>query len=239
MPHATRILQCLPPEELAALQPHLANVRLVSTQTLYERGGSIEHVYFIENGMASLVSGHETGKQGVDVGVAGREGILEVAAMFDGEARAFYCTLVQMPGSALRIPALELQRMAADLPILRSLGIRYMQAMTIQAAQNSACNTLHNLEQRVAKWLLIAADCSNGNELPLTQEVLSKILGVRRPAISLAAARLKDAGLIAYTRGHVALVDHSGLETAACTCYRVVRNEFDRLLGRHGQLTEG
>ncbi len=203
---------------------------MVSGQVLYERSSLIEHVYFVESGMISLVSGTEENQLGVEVGIVGREGLAGVPAMFDDEPIAFYRTLVQMAGVALRMPVSSLRAVAADLPALRQLGIRYMQAVNVQAAQSAACNTIHTLQRRAARWLLIAHDRADGDELSLTQEFLSNMLGVRRPGVTLAAGALQDAGLITYSRGRLKIVDRAGLEAAACSCYSIVREEYDRLL---------
>ncbi len=224
------LLQSLPAEELERLRPHLARVQLVSGQVLYERSGLIEHGYFVETGMISLVSGVEENELGVEVGIVGREGLVGCAAMFEEQPMSFFRALVQMPGSGLRIPVAALREAAKELPTFRRLGFRYLQATIIHAAQSAACNTIHPLQKRAARWLLIAHDRADGNELALTQEFLSNMLGVRRPGVTMAAGALQDAGLITYSRGRVKIIDRPGLERAACGCYRIVRAEYDRLL---------
>ncbi len=229
-----KLLASLPAETQARLQPLLSRVQLVSGQVLYERGALIEHAYFIEAGMVSSVSGTDDHELGVEVGIAGHEGLVGCIAMFEPEPYAFCRTVVQMAGSALRIRTADLSAAADTMPALRRLGVRYLQALLAQAAQSVACNAIHALPQRAARWMLVAYDFADMEDLTLTQEFLSNMLGVTRPGVSLVAKSLQDAGVISYRRGHLKVVDRAGLERAACGCYRIVRREYDRLLDLSG-----
>ncbi len=224
------ILKQLPDDELQRLSPHLSRVQLVSGQVLYERGALIEHAYFIESGMISVVSGTLLDQLGVEVGIVGHEGLAGCWGMFDDTAVSFCRALVQIAGSALRIRTASLHAVATELPALRQLGFRFLQAAMAQVAQSTACNAIHSLQKRAARWLLVAQDRADGDGFPLTQEFLSNMLGVRRPGVTEAAGLLQDAGLISYSRGRVRIIDRPGLERASCDCYRLVRNEYDRLL---------
>jgi CRP-like cAMP-binding protein len=140
--------------------------------------------------------------------------------------------VTQIPGSAYRLPAAELRRIAPAGSALHDLLMRYTQAVLSQVAQTAACNSSHMVEQRCARWLLMTHDRVDGDEFPLTHEFLSHMLGVRRSGVTVAMRALKEAGLVRYTRGRVIVADRAGLERASCECYRVVRSHFERLLPR-------
>lgn len=223
-------LAALPSDELKLLRRRLARVRLTNGQILTERGAAIEQVHFIETGMISVVTGVQDNELGVEVGVIGREGLEGIAAVFDDQPVAFFRTQVQMPGVALRIPAGDLRALASDLPLLRCRCFRYMQALMTQSRQCAKCNLRHPLQERLACWLLNAHDRAEGDTLVLTHETLSHMLGVRRSGVTIAFAALEKAGLLHASRGRVQVLDRPGLERASCECYRLVRDEFDRLL---------
>jgi CRP-like cAMP-binding protein len=229
--HSNELLNSLPHEELAWLYPHLSHVRLVNGQVLYERGGAIEHAYFIEAGMASVVSGASDDELGVEVGLVGREGLAGCVAMFEEQPVSFCRTMIQMPGAGLRIPVARLREAAAELPNLRRLGFRFIQALMAQASQGTACNATHPLRQRAARWILMAHDRADGDQFELTQGFLANMLGVRRPGVTQVAVELQKSGLISYSRGVMRVTDRAGLEAASCSCYRIVHEEYDRLLG--------
>lgn len=226
----TSFLAALPSDELRLLRRHLARVRLTNEQVLNERGAAIEQVHFIETGMVSVVTGVEDGELGVEVGVIGREGLAGIAAVFDDQPVAFFRTQVQMPGIALRIPAADLRALAADMPVLRCRCFRYMQALMTQSQQCAKCNLRHPLQERLARWILNAHDRAEGDTLALTHETLAHMLGVRRSGVTLAIAALEKADLLRASRGRVQVLDRPGLERASCECYRLVRDELDRLL---------
>jgi CRP-like cAMP-binding protein len=160
----------------------------------------------------------------------GNEGLVGLAALLGAEGSESQ-TLAEIPGTALRLPAAVLVAAVDAQPALRRLLLRYTQAYLTQVAQGAACNRLHGIEARCARWLLMTHDRVGGSDaFPLTQEFLAIMLGVRRAGVSVAAGALQDAGLIRYRRGGIRVLDRAGLEAAACECYGVVRRQYDRLL---------
>jgi CRP-like cAMP-binding protein len=225
---ANRLLAALPPEDAAWLAPRLERVVLEVGHVLAAPGEPFAHVYFPETAIASVVNRMADGA-GVEVGTIGNEGMVGVAAYLDAEASEAE-TFIQLPGPALRVPAAVITEAAAR-PGVRRLFNRYTQAFLTQVAQGAACNRLHHLEARCARWLLMTHDRVGGADgFPLKQEFLALMLGVRRTGVTLAAGALQDAGLIRYRRGGIRVLDRAGLEAASCECYGIVRRTFDRLL---------
>jgi CRP-like cAMP-binding protein len=140
---------------------------------------------------------------------------------------------MQIQGAGLRMTAADLQRALPWTPVLHKLLLRYTMALLNQIAQGAACNRLHEVQERCARWLLQTHDRVDGDSFPMTQEFLSQMLGVHRPTVSVAAAMLQKAGLIDYMRGQITVADRKGLEAASCSCYRIIREEYDRLLNGH------
>jgi CRP-like cAMP-binding protein len=204
-----RLLAALARGDLDDLRPHLTPVWLVSGQTLFGPGEAIEHVYFVEQGVVSLVADTGADNMGIEVGMIGREGMAGVASVLSDRPIAFHHTRVQMPGSALRIPLASFRNLLDSVPALRE---RCLDAFVIQISQRGACNGRHHLPERCACWLLAACDRTEGREMPLTHDMLSAALGVRRSAITAAVGALQDAGLIRYGRGKTMVLDHAGLE---------------------------
>lgn len=225
-----RLLASLAPPTLAKLQSKLLPVVLPLHQTLYRPEAPIDLVYFPEAGVVSLVAGLENGLPG-EVGVIGREGMVG-AALAAGVKSSFNEAMVQAPGSALRMTAGAFCQELDENPVLRSVILRYNEALHAQVSQTAACNSRHTLEQRLARWLLMAHDRLRGDVLPLTQEFLAMMLGVHRPSVSLTAGILQRAGLISYVNGVITVLNRSSLETASCECYGAVQRRFDQLLGK-------
>jgi DNA-binding transcriptional regulator YhcF (GntR family) len=138
--------------------------------------------------------------------------------------------LVQIPGDGLRMKTADFERALPRVPRLHQMLLRWTMALLNQVAQSTSCNRLHEVQERCARWLLQTHDRVEGDTFPLTQEFLSQMLGVHRPTVSVAAAMLQKAGLIQYTRGQITIVDRKGLEAASCSCYRMIKDEYDRLL---------
>ena len=228
-PFRNGLLAALPPEDLARLRPSLRPVELPMDQILYPADGTVEAVLFVESGMVSLIATLEDGEQ-VEVGVVGREGLVGLSLAL-GDDRSLVEARVQQEGTALRLDAAALRDGMGESAALRGLLLRYASAFNTQVSLTAACNALHVVEQRLARWLLIAHDRADGDEFPMTHEFLSMMLGVRRPSVSLAAALLQKAGLIRYARGRMEITDRPGLEAASCECYHTARREFARLLG--------
>ena len=223
------LLAALPPGDLVRLRPRLQRVELPFDHNFFPTGGAVDSLLFLESGMASMLATLEGGEQ-VEVGVIGREGAVGLPLVF-GDTRSLVEAKVQQEGFALRIEAAALPAAMEESAALRGLLLRYALAFYAQVTMTAACNARHPIEQRIARWLLIARDRADADEFPMTHEFLSLMLGVRRPGVSLAASVLQKAGLIRYVRGRMAVTDRPGLEAASCECYHTVRREFVRLLG--------
>ena len=166
----------------------------------------------------------------LEVGIVGREGMVGLPVILGADSSSAGA-VAQIPGTGWHIRAATAKQVFDTSPTLHSLLLRYTLAYHSQVAQTAACNGYHALEKRLARWLLMAHDCADGDELPLTQEFLAQMLGVRRPSVSDVAGNLQRAELISYRHGHITILDRPGLEAASCECYRTVRQQFERLLG--------
>jgi CRP-like cAMP-binding protein len=227
-----RLLAALPAEEMEVLRPDLEQVSLPFRQVLFETNKPIEWVYFLHRGVASVVQEMEDGTT-IEVAVIGPEGVVGLAAFLGGSvilAKAF----IQVPSEASRIEAGALQQALDRAPRLRELLGRYTLALLNQLARNGACNQVHAVEPRMARWLLLTHDRVHADTFPLTQEFMAQMLGVSRSTVSITAGRLQKAGLVSYVRGTITITDRLGLEAASCECYRVIRDQFDRLVGGDG-----
>jgi CRP-like cAMP-binding protein len=188
----------------------------------------IDHVIFINSGVASMVNEPETGDI-VEFATIGPEGMVGFPVLLGANAVPSRA-IMQVPGDALRMRAGDLQRALVRAPTLQNLLLRYTMALLNQVAQSVSCNRLHEVQERCARWLLQTHDRVEGDSFPLTHEFLAQMLGVHRPTVSVAAAMLQKAGLVDYTRGQIKIVDRKGLEAASCSCYRIIKGEYDRLL---------
>ncbi len=223
-----RLLAALPPEVLTQFLPKLHRVSLTMRQTLAAPMETIEAVYFVESGWVSIVTHLDEGAQ-AEVGLIGREGMVG-QALVTGVATAFAEAFVQAPGEALRMEARAFQHELDTHPALFRRLLRYTEAMHAQTMQAAACNGRHQIEQRLARSILMAHDRGESDDLPMTQEFMALMLCVQRPSITVVARALQQAGIIQYAQGRVTVLDRDGLEATACDCYRVVRERFDRLL---------
>jgi CRP-like cAMP-binding protein len=228
LPTANRILAALPAEEYARLDPHLMPVTLALRQSIYKPLEPITHVYFPENAMISVVANMHGGES-VEVGVVGREGITGLPALLGVDATPNE-SMVQLADGALKMRAEVAREEFRRGRVFQDLILRYVQASTIQISQSVACNRLHSLVERLARWLLMTHDRAASDELALTQEFLSMMLGVRRAGVTEAAINLQADGYISYRRGHITILDRAGLEEASCECYRIVKAEYERIL---------
>jgi CRP-like cAMP-binding protein len=222
-----RLLAALPAAELAQLWPRFEPVELELRQVLHLPEQPIGTVYFPESGWISMVAALEDGDT-AEVGLVGREGmaglpILHEDTLSDLEA------MVQQPGKALRLSSADFRIELDRLPTFRTLLLRYSLAQHMQVARTAACNGRHAVDQRLARWLLMAHDRSDGDSFAMTHEFLGMMLGIRRAGVTVAAGMLQQAGLIRYTRGQMLVADRPGLESAACECYGISRRAFDRL----------
>ncbi len=214
-----RLLSALPPAEMSRLHPLLTRVRWVNGQGLHEAGGRIEHVFFVEEGFASMIAQTNDAGKVAEVGLIGREGMVGFPILLSQEAASYNQTVVQMPGSALRMSASALRDSLDILPVLRRLLFQALEVSMAQLAQTAACNSQHSLSHRLARWLLMAHDRVDGDELALTQKFLAAMLGVRRAGVTRAIGSLQMAGLVRQGRGRVIICDRPGLKDAACDCY--------------------
>lgn len=224
------LLSMLPDEEYRSLLPHFELISTPLKFVVYERDRPIEHAYFPLSGAHSILAVMEDGAS-VEVGTVGNEGFSTVD-LLTGSDIATETTICQIPGESIRMPTAKFREAIAGDTALRRITLRYLQAYLSQISQSVACNRLHSIEQRFARWILMSHDRNPGNELQLTQEFIADMLGVYRPSVSLVARAYQQAGLIKYYRGKVTILDRAGLEDACCECYAVVRKHFERAIGR-------
>jgi len=227
-PLGNRLLAALPRDVQERIAPHLELVSFALGDVIYESGGHIGYIYFPINAIISLLYLMENGSS-AEIGVAGNEGVVGIALFMGGNTMPNRA-IVQSAGDAFRMKAAVLQEEFARGSELQSLLLRYTQALITQMSQTAVCNRLHALEQQLCRWLLLSIDRLETDELVMTQELIANMLGVRREGVTLAAHRLQDNGLISYVRGRIKILDRPGLEATVCECYRVVRDEYDRLL---------
>lgn len=224
-----RLLAALPADEFDRLAPRLEIVYLDALDLIAGPGEPLPHAYFPLDGILSIVAIDADGGI-VEVGTIGRDGMAGLPAVLGLPASPFQ-SMGQVRGHHARLPVPELLDAAMPGTALHALLLRYAQAFSVLSGQSAACNRLHPVEERCARWLLMTQDRVQADVFPLTHEVLGQMLGVRRPSVTLAAGILQRAGLISYRRGIVTILDRAGLEAAACECYGVIQNQFDRLLG--------
>jgi CRP-like cAMP-binding protein len=224
-----RLLRALPQKDYERLAAKLERVTLGFKQVVYEPNAPIGHVYFPLSGVISLLTVMDEGGP-VEVATVGREGMVGLPVFLgDGEVpgRAF----AQIAGDALRMEADDFRAEARHPGPLQRLLLRYTQALLTQVAQSAACNRLHSVEERCARWLLQTQDRVRADQFPLTQEFMAQMLGVRRATVNVAAGILQKAGFITYTRGRITILDRPGLESASCECYAIIKADSTRLLG--------
>ncbi len=224
-PYRNRVLASLPKADLSRLKRHLSAVDLPQGTPLLD--GKAKYAYFLEEGIASVVVTVKDGKT-VEVGIIGVEGVVGMPILLGTDGMPGR-TFMQIGGSGFRIKA-DILKQAFERPgELRRRLQRYMHGFLVQSAQTAVCNRLHNIEERLARWLLSCRDRTNSNQLDLTQDFLGQMLGAPRTTVTLAAGILHRAGLIDYSRGVVTLQNPRSLEDTACECYAIVRDEFRRL----------
>ena len=227
-PNQNHLLAALSSEELERLEPHLEWVPMPLGEVLYEPGIQLRHAYFPTSAIVSLHNVMESGASAESAGV-GNEGMVGVA-LFMGDGTTASSAMVQTAGHAYRLEARLLKQEFERAGLLQRLLLRYTQALMTQMAQTAVCNRHHTVEQQLCRWLLLTLDRLPSNELVMTQELIASMLGVRREGITEAAGKLQQAGFIRYRRGHITVVERTGLETHTCECYGVVRKELSRLL---------
>ena len=214
-----RLLQRLPAEELRRLRPHLARVRLAHGDVLQRAGSQVGQAYFVEEGYVSLMAEAASAEGRVEVGLIGRESVVGSSVLLAADPASSLQAVVQVPGTAYGIRADALHASLAHAPVLRRAMRQALETLVAQLAQVAACNSRHTLPERLARWLLMAHDRVDGDELPLTQDLLAAMLAVRRPGVTIAVSALGAAGLLRHSRGRIVVCDRPGLEAAACGCY--------------------
>jgi CRP-like cAMP-binding protein len=227
-PNQNHLLAALPTEEFERLSAHLELVPMLLGDVLYEPGGQMQHAYFPTTCIVSLHYVMESGASAESAGV-GNEGVVGISLFMGGNTTPS-SAVVQTAGHAYRLPARLLKQEFNRGGMVQGLLLRYTQALITQMFQTGACNRHHSVEQQLCRWLLLTLDRMPTNDLVMTQELVASMLGVRREGITQAAGSLQEAGYIRYRRGHISVLDRSGLETRACECYAVVKKELVRLL---------
>ncbi|MEO5660321.1 MAG: Crp/Fnr family transcriptional regulator [Polaromonas sp.] len=226
-PKQNQLLAALPAAEWARWLPQLELVNLPLGKVLYESGTTLSHVYFPITAIVSLLYVMENGAS-AEIAVVGNEGLVGISLFMGGESTPSR-GLVQSAGQGFRLKAEAIKNEFKQAPVLHLL-LRYTQALITQMSQTAVCNRHHSLDQQLCRWLLLSLDRLVGNELVMTQELISNMLGVRREGVTEAAIKLQKAGLISYARGRISVLDRAGLEHRSCECYEVVKKEYDRLL---------
>lgn len=227
-PAQNHLLAALPPPELQAFFADLELVSLPLGQMLYEPGTQLRHAYFPTTSIISLHYVTESGASAESAGV-GNEGMVGISLFMGGDTTPG-SAVVQTAGQAYRLDRWVLQREFNRAGALHRLLLRYTQALMTQMAQSVVCNRHHSVEQQLCRWLLLTMDRLPSRELVMTQELVASMLGVRRESVTEAAGKLQQAGYIQYRRGHISVLNRSGLETHTCECYGVVKKELTRLL---------
>jgi CRP-like cAMP-binding protein len=228
-PNQNHLLAALPTTEFERLAAHLELVPMPLGEILYEPGGQLRHAYFPTTAIVSLHYVMESGASAETAGV-GNEGVVGIS-LFMGGGTTPSSAVVQTAGHAYRLESHLLMREFNRAGLMQSLLLRYTQALITQMTQTAACNRHHSIEQQLCRWLLLTLDrLPSNDELIMTHELVASMLGVRREGISDAAGKLQQAGFIRYRRGHITVLERSGLETRVCECYSVVKKELSRLL---------
>jgi CRP-like cAMP-binding protein len=227
--NGNRILARLPAGDLTRMSSRLERVRSESRSPLWEPNRPIQAVYFPIDSVNSIIAMDDQDGE-VEVGTIGNEGLVGLP-LFLGARSAPGRAFTQISGESYRLEAGEFLQFATSMPAFRDMLQRYTQAFVVQVSQSVACNRLHSADQRLARWLLSCADRVGSDRFPLKQEFMAQMLGVRRATVSEAASALQERELVRYRRANIEILDRPGLMAAACSCYRIVRDEFEKLLG--------
>ena len=221
------VLRQLPGDVFARLRPHLEEVDLELKHLIYEADGPVHAVYFPLTSVISMVTVLDDGEM-VEAATVGCEGITGIPTVF-GRGVSPYRVLAQVAGSALKMPASVVlaEQKLGDSPLIAAIH-GYLNYIVAVLGQNAACNRVHTVESRMARWLLMTHDRVESDGFPMTQEFLGQMLGVQRPTVNIAGSTLQKAGLIRYTRGHITVIDRRGLEAAACECYPHLVKQLER-----------
>jgi len=227
-PNQNHLLAALPTAEFERLVAHLELVPMPLGDMLYEPGGKLLHAYFPTTAIVSLHYVMESGASAEAAGV-GNEGVVGISLFMGGNTTPS-SAVVQTAGHAYRLERCLLRQEFDRAGPMQRLLLRYTQALMTQMSQTAVCNRHHSVEQQLSRWLLLSVDRTASGELIMTQELIASMLGVRREGITEAARKLQAEGIIRYRRGHITVLERTGLKNHACECYGVIRNELDRLL---------
>ena len=226
---ANVILASLPAAEFEQLAPSLERVSFATGETMFEVESTPARVYFIESGLLSLIATLEDGTS-IEVAALGREGLGGLIMLLGADA-AVHTALAQIGGQALCMRIERAREAFRRLPAFQSRVLAYARMLTAHVTQTAACNTLHTVEQRLARWLLMCRRRIESDTIPLTQEFLSHMLGVRRSGVTVAVGILEQAGLISHSRGTIVVTYPEGLRGVSCECIRVLEDEFEGFVG--------
>jgi CRP-like cAMP-binding protein len=226
-PLSNRLFELLPASERDALAKHLEAVPLPVNTVLFEAEETPEYIYLMTSGIASVVTAM-AGGNAVEVGLVGREGIPGSVYLLGAQLGSARC-FMQIGGSAMRMEFRRFEQAFLQIPELHRRVLQFVQYESLILGQLSACNRVHEVEERLARWLLMVEDRYGLSELPLTQEFLSEMLGTRRSTVTVVAGTLQRGGLIEYYRGHIKILDRDRLEDAGCECYPTTRKLFENL----------
>src|SRR6266481_2168760 len=223
------LLDALPDEDYERLLADMEPVLFSLGDVIYESGGQMEHAYFPTTCHVSLLYTMMNGVT-AEMGLVGNEGVVGISLFMGGDTTPNRA-VVQGAGLAVKLRAESLHREFGRGGEFQLLLLRYTQALITQISQTAVCNRLHTVEQRLCRWLLMTHDCTQSDELEMTHEFISNMLGVRREGVTMAARRLRDIKMISYVRGHITIVDRNQLLAHVCECYQVVKDEHSRLMG--------
>jgi CRP-like cAMP-binding protein len=225
------LLAALPADDFNRLKPSLEPVSLQLGEVIYESGEELEYIFFPTTAIISLLYIMENGST-AEIGMAGNDGLVGIA-LFMGGSTTPNRAVVQSAGNAFRLRSKALLFEFHQSGEFQNILLRYTQYLMTQISQTAVCNRLHSVEQHLCRWLLINHDLLQTNKLIMTHDLIANMLGVRREGVSIAAGHLQDKNLIKYVRGTITILSRKGLENSACECYQVVKDEYDRLLGKY------
>jgi CRP-like cAMP-binding protein len=228
-PHPNHLLAQLPADAFTSIKLHAATVSMKQGETIYEAGDEVEYVYFPHNGMVSLLAVMKNGKA-IETATIGREGVVGAMAGL-GLYMSMVRAVVQLSMTATRINAARFRHAVADSKVLELACVRYNEVLLSQARITAACNALHQVDARFCRWLLQSADRAESKTVPLTQELLSEMLGVRRTSVTEVAGKLQGEGVISFSRGVIQILDRAALEAHSCECYQSLLDQ-SATLGR-------
>ena len=225
------LIAALPTDEFLRLKSSLEPVTLSLGEVIYESGEQLEYIFFPTTAIISLLYIMENGST-AEIGMAGNDGLVGIALYMGGSTTPSRA-IVQSAGNAFRMPSRALNDEFSLGGVFQKVLLRYTQSLMTQISQTAVCNRLHSVENQLCRWLLINHDLLQTNKLIMTHDLIANMLGVRREGVSIAAGHLQQKGLIKYVRGTITMLDREALERSACECYRVVKDEYDRLLGKY------